>query len=140
MPGPKGALIAFRDEKFANPAALVGWITGQGTLAKLRPDMKLVVMRSWDSPEERLKGDAPAHGATRQARRLTIELAEKPPQRRKMSNEQHIRDDGQNHARTQRAQGSCESPSRPQLATPSLTNGKCSDILSGCGSLLEANA
>ncbi len=54
--GPKGALIGFRDEKFDNPAALVGWITDQGTLAKLRPDMKLVVMRSWDSPEERLKG------------------------------------------------------------------------------------
>src|SRR4029079_9138191 len=54
--GPKGALIGFRDDKVANPAALCGWIAGQGTLAKLRPDMKLVVMRSWDSPEERLKG------------------------------------------------------------------------------------
>jgi transcription-repair coupling factor (superfamily II helicase) len=54
--GPKGAVIAFRDEIFANPAALVEWITGQGTLAKLRPDMKLVLMRSWETPEERLKG------------------------------------------------------------------------------------
>jgi transcription-repair coupling factor (superfamily II helicase) len=54
--GPKGAVIGFRDGKFANPAALVNWIAGQGSLAKLRPDMKLVIMRSWASPEERLKG------------------------------------------------------------------------------------
>jgi transcription-repair coupling factor (superfamily II helicase) len=54
--GPKGALISFRDGKFANPAALVEWITGQGTLAKLRPDMKLVIIRTWNTPEERLKG------------------------------------------------------------------------------------
>jgi transcription-repair coupling factor (superfamily II helicase) len=54
--GPKGALISFRDGKFANPAALVEWITGQGTLAKLRPDMKLVIIRTWNTPEERLRG------------------------------------------------------------------------------------
>jgi transcription-repair coupling factor (superfamily II helicase) len=50
-------LIGFRGDQFANPEKLVEWITGQGTLAKLRPaDMKLVIMRSWESPEERLKG------------------------------------------------------------------------------------
>ncbi len=54
--GPKGAVIAFRADTFANPPKLVQWITGQGTLAKLRPDMKLVVMRTWDTPEDRLKG------------------------------------------------------------------------------------
>ncbi|MFL5258763.1 MAG: transcription-repair coupling factor [Hyphomicrobiales bacterium] len=54
--GPKGALISLRDGKFANPSALVEWITGQGTLAKLRPDMKLVIIRTWNTPEERLKG------------------------------------------------------------------------------------
>jgi transcription-repair coupling factor (superfamily II helicase) len=54
--GPKGAVIAFRDGIFANPPKLVAWISGQGNLAKLRPDMKLVIMRSWATPEERLKG------------------------------------------------------------------------------------
>jgi transcription-repair coupling factor (superfamily II helicase) len=54
--GPKGAVIGFRGDQFGNPKALVEWITGQGTLAKLRPDMKLVIMRSWSTPEERLKG------------------------------------------------------------------------------------
>jgi len=48
--------MAFRGDAFANPGALVQWITGQGVNAKLRPDMKLVVMREWDTPEERLKG------------------------------------------------------------------------------------
>jgi transcription-repair coupling factor (superfamily II helicase) len=54
--GPKGATISFRGDAFANPPKLVQWITGQGSLAKLRPDMKLVVMRTWDTPEDRLKG------------------------------------------------------------------------------------
>jgi transcription-repair coupling factor (superfamily II helicase) len=54
--GPKGAVIAFRGESFANPPALISWITGQGVHAKLRPDMKLVVMRDWDTPDNRLKG------------------------------------------------------------------------------------
>jgi transcription-repair coupling factor (superfamily II helicase) len=54
--GPKGAVIGFRNDAFANPPKLVQWIQGQGTLAKLRPDMKLVVMRSWETAAERLKG------------------------------------------------------------------------------------
>lgn len=54
--GPKGALIAFRDGKFARSDQLVKWITEQGARAKLRPDMKLVLMRDWETSEERLKG------------------------------------------------------------------------------------
>jgi transcription-repair coupling factor (superfamily II helicase) len=66
--GPKGAVMAFRGDAFANPTALVQWITGQGTMAKLRPDMKLVVMRNWDKPEDRLKG-------TRQLLQTLVKLA-----------------------------------------------------------------
>jgi transcription-repair coupling factor (superfamily II helicase) len=55
--GPKGATFAFRNNRFARPEALVAWIGGQGSLAKLRPaDMKLVITRKWDTPEARLKG------------------------------------------------------------------------------------
>jgi transcription-repair coupling factor (superfamily II helicase) len=54
--GPKGALIGLREGRFANPPALVQWITQQGAKAKLRQDMKIVVMRDWETPEERLKG------------------------------------------------------------------------------------
>lgn len=54
--GPKGAVIAFRGEEFAQPMRLVEWINAQGSNAKLRPDMKLVVMRRWDEPADRLRG------------------------------------------------------------------------------------
>jgi transcription-repair coupling factor (superfamily II helicase) len=54
--GAKGAVIGFRGDSFAKPGSLVEWITSQGKLAKLRPDMKLVIMRDWESPHERLKG------------------------------------------------------------------------------------
>ena len=54
--GPKGAVIGLRDGIFANPEGLVGWINEQGAYAKLRPDMKLVIKRTWDSPLDRLKG------------------------------------------------------------------------------------
>jgi transcription-repair coupling factor (superfamily II helicase) len=73
--GPKGAVIGLREGVFPNPEGLVRWIAEQGSRAKLRPDMKLVVMRDWPEPEDRLKG----------ARRLLSELvpmaqaAEPPP-------------------------------------------------------------
>ena len=66
--GPKGVVLGFRKDTFPNPAALVQWIGGQGTLAKLRPDMKLVILRTWRTPEERLKG-------TRQIMQNLVKLA-----------------------------------------------------------------
>jgi transcription-repair coupling factor (superfamily II helicase) len=54
--GPKGAVIGLREGKFNNPHGLMDWINKQGSFAKLRPDMKLVVKRSWDTAEVRLKG------------------------------------------------------------------------------------
>jgi transcription-repair coupling factor (superfamily II helicase) len=66
--GPKGAVVGFRKDQFPNPPALVQWIAGQGTLAKLRPDMKLVLIRNWATPEERLKG-------TRQLLTTLVKLA-----------------------------------------------------------------
>jgi transcription-repair coupling factor (superfamily II helicase) len=66
--GPKGAVMKFRGDAFANPQALVQWISGQGAHAKLRPDMKLVIMRNWDRPEDRLKG-------TRQLMQTLVKLA-----------------------------------------------------------------
>ena len=54
--GPKGAVIGFHAERFANPAGLVEFITAQVGTAKLRPDHKLVYRRDWDGPAERLTG------------------------------------------------------------------------------------
>ncbi len=56
--GPKGVVIAFRGNHFANPAGLMGWIAREGSLAKVRPDQKVVIMRDWDDPAKRLKGTA----------------------------------------------------------------------------------
>jgi transcription-repair coupling factor (superfamily II helicase) len=66
--GPKGIVLAFRKDTFPKPQALVQWIAGQGSLAKLRPDMKLVILRTWKTPEERLKG-------TRQILQNLVKLA-----------------------------------------------------------------
>ena len=54
--GAKGATITLRNGIFPNPGKLVEWINGQGTLAKLRPDMKLVILRDWETAPERLRG------------------------------------------------------------------------------------
>ncbi|RMF10047.1 MAG: transcription-repair coupling factor, partial [Alphaproteobacteria bacterium] len=54
--GPKGATISFRNAQFANPMGLIDFITREKTRAKLRPDHRLVIIRRWDSVEERLAG------------------------------------------------------------------------------------
>lgn len=54
--GPKGAVISFRQNRFANPEKLLGFIAANARVVKLRPDHKLVVMREWESPEAKLKG------------------------------------------------------------------------------------
>jgi len=56
--GPKGIVIAFRNNEFSNPAGLVRLITEQGVLAKIRPDQKVVFVRNWPEQDERLKGVA----------------------------------------------------------------------------------
>ena len=61
-------MLGFRKDTFPNPTALVQWIAWQGTLAKLRPDMELVILRTWKTPEERLKG-------TRQVMQNLVKLA-----------------------------------------------------------------
>jgi transcription-repair coupling factor (superfamily II helicase) len=56
--GPKGAVISFRDNTFANPDGLIAFIREQGTGARVRPDMKVVLFDDWEEPERRLKGTA----------------------------------------------------------------------------------
>jgi transcription-repair coupling factor (superfamily II helicase) len=54
--GPKGVVITFRDNKFAEPDRLVYFIRQHGQAAKVRPDMKVVFFQEWETPEERLTG------------------------------------------------------------------------------------
>jgi transcription-repair coupling factor (superfamily II helicase) len=54
--GPKGAVIALRNNLFPNPAGLVDFIAKQVGTVKLRPDHKLVFIRPWETPGARIKG------------------------------------------------------------------------------------
>ena len=63
--GPKGATVAFHNNDFANPGGLVTMIARQAGTMTLRPDHRLVLRRSWETPGDRLAG----------VRRLVTELA-----------------------------------------------------------------
>jgi transcription-repair coupling factor (superfamily II helicase) len=68
--GPKGVIVAFRDNSFADPQGLVRFVAEQGRNAKVRPDMKIVFVRDFDDAKERLDG-------TRQILRTLAALAGK---------------------------------------------------------------
>ncbi|MDQ4134738.1 MAG: DEAD/DEAH box helicase, partial [Pseudomonadota bacterium] len=53
--GPKGIIVSFRDNSFADPAGLVAYVAVQGSFAKVRPDMKIVFIRDVEDLDERLK-------------------------------------------------------------------------------------
>ncbi|NIX77562.1 transcription-repair coupling factor [Microvirga terricola] len=53
--GPKGIIVSFRDNAFANPNGLVAYVAEQASFAKVRPDMKIVFIRDVETPDERIK-------------------------------------------------------------------------------------
>ncbi|HAX91551.1 MAG TPA: transcription-repair coupling factor, partial [Rhodospirillaceae bacterium] len=54
--GAKGAVVGFYQDKFARPDLLIQWITKQAGTVKVRPDQKLVLLRTWDDMTRRLEG------------------------------------------------------------------------------------
>ncbi|MFZ0507719.1 MAG: transcription-repair coupling factor, partial [Methylocella sp.] len=68
--GPKGVIVAFRDNSFANPQGLVRYVAEQGPQAKVRPDMKIVFVRAFETKAARLEG-------TRQILRALAAIAAK---------------------------------------------------------------
>jgi transcription-repair coupling factor (superfamily II helicase) len=68
--GPKGVIVAFRDNSFANPQGLVRYVAEQGRQAKVRPDMKIVFVRDFETKAARLTG-------TRQILRTLAAIAAK---------------------------------------------------------------
>ena len=64
--GPKGAVVSFYQDHFANLEGLVGFVQRQAGSVKLRPDHKLIYQRRWDDSQARLAG----------VRRLLGDLAE----------------------------------------------------------------
>ena len=53
--GPKGAVIQFHNDKYANPAGLVAFMQDQRGTAKVR-DNKIVVLRDWSRKGDKVKG------------------------------------------------------------------------------------
>ncbi len=64
--GPKGAVIRFHNDEFADPVALVQFIQAQSGQASVRPDHRLVIRREWGHAGTRLRG----------SRQLVAKLAE----------------------------------------------------------------
>ena len=62
--GPKGVVLSFRDNIFANPDGLLGYISEHGLGVRMRSDprdaknQQLVFFDDWERPEDRLKGTA----------------------------------------------------------------------------------
>jgi transcription-repair coupling factor (superfamily II helicase) len=56
--GPKGIVLAFRDNIFANPEGLIAFIRERGNSVRIRPDQKVVFFDDWPRPGDRLKGTA----------------------------------------------------------------------------------
>ena len=62
--GPKGVVLSFRDNIFANPDGLLRYISEQGAGVRMRSDPKdakhqqLVFFDDWERPEDRLRGTA----------------------------------------------------------------------------------
>jgi transcription-repair coupling factor (superfamily II helicase) len=56
--GPKGAMIALRGNRFANPQGLIDLIRRNPGILKIRPDQKIVYLRNWDDEKARLAGVA----------------------------------------------------------------------------------
>ena len=63
--GPKGAVVTLRNNRFPNPTGLLALIARNKAAAKLRPDQKIVFIRAWETPADRLRG----------LRRLMIEIS-----------------------------------------------------------------
>jgi transcription-repair coupling factor (superfamily II helicase) len=54
--GPKGALVSFYNDSFPDLPGLLAYVERLKGTAKLRPDSKLVIARSWPDAEARLNG------------------------------------------------------------------------------------
>ncbi|MDB5719199.1 MAG: transcription-repair coupling factor [Sphingomonas bacterium] len=54
--GPRGALVSFHEDSFPDLPGLIAYVQRLKESAKLRPDSKLVIARSWPDAKSRLHG------------------------------------------------------------------------------------
>ncbi|MFI4995297.1 MAG: transcription-repair coupling factor [Hyphomicrobiales bacterium] len=53
--GPKGIIVAFRNNEAPNPEGVVSYIAERGSFAKVRPDMRIVFLGDYEDSGRRLK-------------------------------------------------------------------------------------
>ncbi|MEM9641901.1 MAG: TRCF domain-containing protein, partial [Pseudomonadota bacterium] len=53
--GPRGAVVQFHNDKFADPAGLVQFLQDQRGQAKVK-DNKVIVRRDWSADSDKIKG------------------------------------------------------------------------------------
>ena len=54
--GPKGSVLSLYKNTFPNPEGLISFISRNYGSAKVRTDHKIVIRRTWEDTEERVKG------------------------------------------------------------------------------------
>jgi len=52
--GPKGIIVAFRNNEAPNPEGLISYIAEHGSFAKVRPDMRIVFLGEYEDAKRRL--------------------------------------------------------------------------------------
>jgi transcription-repair coupling factor (superfamily II helicase) len=54
--GPKGAVLSFRNNRFAKPDRLIDFISKRSDIMSVRPDQKLVYRQDWQGADARVSG------------------------------------------------------------------------------------
>ena len=54
--GPKGAVVHFRNDAFADPGGLIALMNSNPDSFRVRPDQKLVLVGNWPNGQDRLRG------------------------------------------------------------------------------------
>jgi transcription-repair coupling factor (superfamily II helicase) len=79
--GPKGAVLSFHENRYANPLGLAEFLQAQLGTAKLRPDQRLVFMRNWEEAKDRVQGVRNLLGKLAEIAASPAEIGPPPPQK-----------------------------------------------------------
>ncbi len=63
--GPKGAVLSFRNNRYAKPDRLIDYISKRSDIMSVRPDQKLVYRQDWLDADARVSGVREADGQAR---------------------------------------------------------------------------
>src|SRR3546814_734987 len=76
--GPRGALVSFHNDSCPTLPGLLAYVERLNGVAKLRPDSKLVINRTWKDPHARITGRCNCPRAWQRRRRSGRRSAQEP--------------------------------------------------------------